>query len=68
MSSLQLKARNIKCSGCAVNIKNGLAEIGGIDSIAVDIDSGTVDIQGNTIELTTITSKLSELGYPVIQD
>ena len=68
MSSLQLKAQNIKCAGCAANIKNGLAEMGGIDSIEVDIDTGTVNIQGNNMELSTIISKLSELGYPVIQD
>ena len=68
MSSLQLNAQNIKCAGCVANIKNGLTEIAGIDSIEIDIDSGTINVEGSALDSGTITSKLTELGYPVIQD
>ena len=68
MSSLQLQAQNIKCAGCATNIKNGLVDIAGIDSVEVDIPSGTVRIEGSEPDLTTITAKLAELGYPIVQD
>lgn len=68
MSSVQLKAQNIKCAGCVANIKNGLTEIAGIDSIDVDIDSGTINVEGSALDSSAITSKLTTLGYPVVQD
>lgn len=65
MSSLQLQAQNIKCAGCAANIKNGLGELNGIDSVEVEIDTGTVTIEGSSLDTDTISAKLAELGYPV---
>ena len=68
MSSLQLHAQNIKCAGCVANIKNGLAELAGIDSVEVDIPSGNVSIEGSAVDAAEITAKLAALGYPVVQD
>lgn len=68
MASLQLHAQNIKCAGCAANIKNGLDALSGIDQIDVDITTGGVLIQGSQLDQTLITAKLAELGYPVVQD
>ena len=68
MSSLELKAQNIKCGGCAANIQKGLTALDGIDTVEVNVATGGVHIEGNTLDQTRITAKLAELGYPVVQD
>lgn len=64
MQSLEIKVNNVKCNGCVANIKNGLAELGGIDEVAVDLGSGAVTISGTALDRQSITRKLSELGHP----
>ena len=68
MASIQLQAQNIKCGGCAANIEKGLSSMAGIASVEVDIASGMVTIEGEMLDQTSITAKLAELGYPVVQD
>lgn len=68
MPALQLQAQNIKCAGCAANIQNGLKTLAGINSVKVDIASGTITIEGEALDQSIITAKLTELGYPVVQD
>lgn len=64
MQSLEIKVNNVKCNGCVANIKNGLADLGGIDEVTVDLSSGAVTISGTALERQSIIQKLSELGYP----
>ena len=64
MSSLNLIVTNVKCDGCVDNIINGLSTIDGMDDVAVDKLSGTIQITGTNLDKSTITNKLSELGYP----
>ena len=63
---LEIKVANVKCNGCVANIKTGLAEMSGIESVAVDLASGVVSINGDGLEQQVIVSKLTELGYPEI--
>ena len=64
MSSLSLVVSNIKCNGCVSNIVSGLATLEGVDNVSVDIATGTVQITGTNLDKSSITTKLSELGYP----
>ena len=60
-----IKAKNIKCGGCATNIKNGLSDLPNVDSVEVDIESGEVKVTTTKeIELAILEQKLNELGYP----
>jgi len=61
---LEIKVANVKCNGCVVNIKNGLAEMNGLESVAVDLASGVVSVTGEGLERQPIVTKLAELGYP----
>ena len=61
---LEIKVTNVKCNGCVANIKNGLAETNGVESVAVDLASGVVSINGDGLDRHGIASKLAELGYP----
>jgi copper chaperone len=64
MESLQVK--NVKCDGCVDAIKNGLAELEGVDVKNIDIPTGKLDfdIDGKT-PLDKVKEKLDGLGYPV---
>lgn len=64
METLEMKVGNVKCNGCAANIKNGLAAMAGIDTVEVDVNGGMVTISGNGLERDAIAAKLAELGYP----
>ena len=65
MASLELKAQNIKCGGCASAIQGGLRDLPGIEQVDVDIDTGTVTVSGHGVDPNLIQNKLSELGYPL---
>jgi len=64
METLGIFAQNIKCIGCANNIKTGLADITGIERVEVDIETGKVSIFGAGIQKNIITEKIAILGYP----
>jgi len=64
MTEFNIKADNIKCGGCATNIKNGLNELSEVESVNVNIETGKVTIIANNIEQSIIEQKLNDLGYP----
>ncbi len=55
---------NVKCGGCAANIKKGLATLEGIQVVEVDIKTGAVTVEGDKLDRGHLTNKLAELGYP----
>ncbi|ALG68147.1 heavy-metal-associated domain-containing protein [Beggiatoa leptomitoformis] len=59
-----ISASNIKCSGCAKTIQEGLAPLTGVQTVTVDVAEGTVTVTGDTLQRTALTQKLAELGYP----
>ncbi len=64
MASIEVKAQNIKCGGCASAIQEGLAGLPGVNAVEVDVETGTVRIDGDP-DRDAVTAKLAELGYPV---
>ena len=65
MSEDQLSVQNVKCGGCASRIRQGLAEVDGVESVEVDVATGVVTITGDAYSKDTIVNELSKLGYPV---
>ena len=64
MSPLSLVVSNVKCDGCVNNIVSGLSSLAGVENVSVDKTTGTVQITGTNLDKSSITDKLSELGYP----
>ena len=64
MNIEEIMVQNVKCGGCASNIKNGLASLSGVDSVDVDINTGKVEVHGDSLQRETLVKKLHELGYP----
>lgn len=56
--------RNVKCGGCANNIRNGLRPLSGVSEVDVEIASGAVTVQGDNLSRAALAQKLAELGYP----
>ena len=61
-----LTIANVKCQGCADNIKQQLTEINGISAIEVDVEHGEVSFDLAESSLPLVEKKLSAIGYPVI--
>ncbi len=59
----ELIAQNIKCSGCANSIQNGLSKLDGVEEVAVNVETGAVTVKG-TASKEKISEELSKLGYP----
>ncbi|EIJ42152.1 copper chaperone [Beggiatoa alba B18LD] len=57
-------ASNIKCSGCAKTIQEGLTTLAGVQQITVDVPEGKVTVTGDNLQRSALTQKLAELGYP----
>ncbi|TSD02237.1 MAG: Heavy metal transport/detoxification protein [Parcubacteria group bacterium Athens0714_25] len=58
-----IKVVNIKCSGCAAQIKKSL-ESSGISNVNVDIANQEVSFEGN---LNEAKNKLEKIGYPAAE-
>jgi copper chaperone CopZ len=60
-----LEVKNVKCGGCVEAIKNGLAELEGIDVKNIDIPTAKLEFESNgTTPLDKVKEKLDKLGYP----
>lgn len=56
--------QNVKCGGCVNTIRNGLLELPGVESVAVEIEGGIVTVEGSGPTREQLGAKLAQLGYP----
>ncbi len=59
----EIIAQNIKCSGCANSIQNGLSKLDGVEEVAVNIETGAITVKGSASK-DLISEELFKLGYP----
>lgn len=65
MNKSEVLVDNIKCGGCANNVKLSLNKIEGISSVEVEIEAGKVAFEYASDEAkTAVLQKLTSLGYP----
>jgi len=62
--SEHFEVENVKCGGCAAAIRDGLAEVAGVDSVEVDIAAGRVEVAGSGLDRGELATRLAALGYP----
>ncbi|SFD25765.1 Copper chaperone CopZ [Thiohalospira halophila DSM 15071] len=62
--SERFEVDNVKCGGCAAAIRDGLAEVAGVESVEVDIASGQVEVAGSDLDRGELATRLASLGYP----
>lgn len=62
--SERFEVDNVKCGGCAAAIRDGLAELAGVESVEVDIASGQVEVAGSGLDRGELATRLASLGYP----
>ena len=69
MNKIDVTAKNIKCGGCAENIRKGLSTIEGVDEVEVDIHLGKVHVlHESEVDKKVVEEKMAELGYPIIEE
>jgi copper chaperone len=66
MTNEEFDVANVKCGGCATNIRNGLMELAGINAVEVEVATGHVQVSGDNLDREQLAGKLKELGYPEI--
>jgi len=66
MQEMIFAVSNVKCGGCAENIKGGVEGLQGVSQVSVDVDSGEVKVQGDALDRELLVSKLAALGFPVV--
>jgi copper chaperone CopZ len=64
MSSEEFTVQNVKCGGCVKAIQDGLGAMDGVQQVEVTIEGGHVNVEGEGLDRQSLSSKLTELGYP----
>jgi copper chaperone CopZ len=66
MTSGKLRIQNVKCSGCAEQVKSALLDIPGILNVHISISEATAEIysEGN-LDMDRISEALQKAGFPL---
>jgi len=64
MQTETFRVQNVRCQGCVSAIREGLAELPGVEEVEVSIDEGRVTVRGGGLDRGRIAEKLAALGYP----
>ncbi len=58
------------CDHCAQTIMKAVGEISGVQEVKVDLEKKevAVDVEENQVNLQTISSKIVEVGYEVVEE
>ena len=69
MNKFDVTAKNIKCGGCAENIRKGLSTVEGVEEVEVDIHLGKVIVlHKNEVDKKVVEEKMAELGYQLVEE
>ena len=70
MESLKLKVMGMTCDHCVQTILKAVGEISGVREVKVDLEQKevSVDVERNQVNLETISSKIVEVGYEVVEE
>ena len=53
----------IHCAHCEMSIREELAEVEGVDDVAVDLDAKVVTISGTDLDDAALRAAIREAGY-----
>ena len=53
----------IHCEHCALSIREEVAEVEGVDTVAVDLESKVVSISGRELDYAALRAAIAEAGY-----
>jgi len=69
MENQVIKVMGMSCDHCVQTITKALEGINGISKVQVDLEKKqvTVDFEENQTDLKTISAKINEVGYEVVE-
>ena len=67
MTARTLSVPGISCDHCKMSIEQAVADLGGVQTVAVDIAARTVDLNFDEekVQLDQIIDAIEEVGYEV---
>ena len=60
------KVKGMMCVHCQANVEKGVASLPGVQQVKVDLAQGLVYVEGD-VAPQTVTDKITELGYQVVE-
>ena len=55
----------VSCAHCKHAIEGEVSQVGGVESVDVDLDSKTVTVSGDPLDEAAIVGAIDEAGYEV---
>ena len=54
------------CSHCVASVSEEVAEVAGVDHVAVDLPSGRLVVTGEDVSADAVRAAVAEAGYEVV--
>ena len=65
MRHQKIEVQNLKCGGCAEQIRSELSKIDGVSSVKIDTENSMVEFETEQLEyVDAARSRLNQMGYP----
>lgn len=61
---IEIEVQNVKCSGCANAIRDGLGKNPQVREVQVDVPTGQVTVEAEGDIRSELSAALKTLGYP----
>jgi copper chaperone len=63
MSEITYTVPDISCGHCKQAVSSELAEVAGVESVAVDLDTKLVTVRGRELDDSALRAAIEEAGY-----
>ena len=61
-----LSIEGMSCNHCVMHVKNALAEVQGVASVAVDLAKKSAVVEGGELDDAAMKAAVAEAGYEVV--
>lgn len=63
MAEIAYSVPDMSCDHCKRAVTSELLEVGGVESVDVDLDSKSVTVRGSNLDDATLRAAVEEAGY-----
>lgn len=63
MAEITYSVPDMSCDHCKRAVTSELLEVGGVESVDVDLDSKSVTVRGSNLDDATLRAAVEEAGY-----
>jgi copper chaperone len=63
MTKIAYTVRGMSCGHCKAAVSSELQEVGGVDSVDVDLDTKLVTVRGSDLDDAVLRAAIEQAGY-----